>query len=619
MKKNRLQQQTLDRFFQPTAVRRTPAPANLSTNVLNHEVINVDEEAMNEVLHSAPPSAPLLTAPPPQEKVWRLGQQQVIFPWSPLNTRTGANGETSHVWDSVMHILRVPHRVASSDDLCSLMAALDRLVDGPGNAFEALRHAVRKMPSNKQTYLYDEVLPWMKETVLRGPALFGDRTIPLLVQGETRRLVLCHEEVVTLMCCCFFSLFPQRSEPKKNGGARREGARGGWTSAVAAGAEGSDTASMTASAAAVGCGGPRTMWMSRKLPCCNFSSLFSCGAKGRDASLESKIRGFIEYFFCCHRHDAHPLSVAHQRCLELTRVSHTDFPKFEESVQPLARVSMRRTGLIEKDAVSLQVDFANRFVGGGVLRSGCVQEEIRFTLAPEMALSRLVCEELTESEVLFISGAPNFCVATGYAEKFRFQCGCDPWVLPGEAKEEEWEEGGASQMAMYRAPPLMDANAIHPRTQQPLLIHDVCVVAMDAYNFRVRGQPADQYHLPLLRRELRKAYVGFRGVPAAYAVLPTVRSGPIASGHWGCGAFCGDKEWKLLLQWCAASEAGGRPLHYFTFETPLNEFDALQEKLLSAGWTVGRLVQTMILYDAYRGSVTEGETMCPFEFVVQAC
>ena len=38
----------------------------------------------------------------------------------------------------------------------------------------------------------------------------------------------------------------------------------------------------------------------------------------------------------------------------------------------------------------LEVDFANAYVGGGVLAHGCVQEEIRFLICPELIVSRYV-------------------------------------------------------------------------------------------------------------------------------------------------------------------------------------------------------------------------------------
>ena len=55
-----------------------------------------------------------------------------------------------------------------------------------------------------------------------------------------------------------------------------------------------------------------------------------------------------------------------------------------------------------------QVDFANRYLGGGVLGEGCVQEEIRFLVCPELILSRLFTEELDDNESLVMTGAQQF-------------------------------------------------------------------------------------------------------------------------------------------------------------------------------------------------------------------
>lgn len=54
----------------------------------------------------------------------------------------------------------------------------------------------------------------------------------------------------------------------------------------------------------------------------------------------------------------------------------------------------------------LQVDFANAFLGGGVLSGGCVQEEIRFLICPEMIISRLITEQLGDDECLIMKGYP---------------------------------------------------------------------------------------------------------------------------------------------------------------------------------------------------------------------
>jgi hypothetical protein len=45
-----------------------------------------------------------------------------------------------------------------------------------------------------------------------------------------------------------------------------------------------------------------------------------------------------------------------------------------------------------------------RLVGGGVLGRGCVQEEIRFVICPELIAARLFTEALDSTEALLIVG-----------------------------------------------------------------------------------------------------------------------------------------------------------------------------------------------------------------------
>lgn len=52
----------------------------------------------------------------------------------------------------------------------------------------------------------------------------------------------------------------------------------------------------------------------------------------------------------------------------------------------------------------VQVDFASSWIGGGVLGSGLVQEEILFLINPELIVSRLFTEKLENNECLIITG-----------------------------------------------------------------------------------------------------------------------------------------------------------------------------------------------------------------------
>lgn len=43
-------------------------------------------------------------------------------------------------------------------------------------------------------------------------------------------------------------------------------------------------------------------------------------------------------------------------------------------------------------------------MGGGVLAYGCVQEEIRYIICPELIVSRLFTEQLSSNEALVVTG-----------------------------------------------------------------------------------------------------------------------------------------------------------------------------------------------------------------------
>ncbi|XP_063066067.1 poly(ADP-ribose) glycohydrolase-like [Engraulis encrasicolus] len=168
----------------------------------------------------------------------------------------------------------------------------------------------------------------------------------------------------------------------------------------------------------------------------------------------------------------------------------------------------------------LQVDFACSMVGGGVLGNGLVQEEILFLMNPELIVARLFTEKLTDNECLKITGAQQYSEYVGYSRDFK-------WKGPHSEKlpRDGWER-------------------LHRK-----------IVAIDALNFK---NPKEQYQKHKIRRELNKAFIGFKeeGKPDK---LPA-----IATGNWGCGAFHGDSILKALIQMMAAAVAQ-RDLVFFTF------------------------------------------------------
>ena len=122
-------------------------------------------------------------------------------------------------------------------------------------------------------------------------------------------------------------------------------------------------------------------------------------------------------------------------------------------------------------------------------------------IAPEMIVARLFTTPLQDNEVLFNEGAKVFSEAYGYSDSFTF-------------------DGHYEDMENNRE-----------------------VVAMDATEYK---DPQKQYRKHEINREINKAYCAFYST----ANNPV----KIATGHWGCGVFGGDREMKAIIQLLAASK-----------------------------------------------------------------
>nr|CAH7713186.1 unnamed protein product [Callosobruchus chinensis] len=184
------------------------------------------------------------------------------------------------------------------------------------------------------------------------------------------------------------------------------------------------------------------------------------------------------------------------------------------------KIHINSAGTIEDDGIGfLQVDFAHKLVGGGVLEYGCVQEEIRFVICPELIVSRLFVETLGDQEAVIVIGAERFSKYNGYGQEFK-------WV--GDFVDETpYDEYGRRRTT-------------------------VCMI--DAINFK---KTKDQFYPSAMLRELNKAYVGFSSNMKG-------KLSPVATGNWGCGVYRGLSTLKSLLQLIACN-AAERDMVYYTF------------------------------------------------------
>ncbi|KAJ4462960.1 putative poly glycohydrolase [Paratrimastix pyriformis] len=346
-----------------------------------------------------------------------------------------------------------------------------------------------------------EVLPFVQQSFLRLPTLFPEGTIPILSQGTDRTL-----EFTKIQCCALLSMMFFEAVPFWGGDS------------------------------------------DRMPPFDDFSHLHAgcCPA-------------FLESIFLYFQRMSKPAEQARLQNEKVTihrRVLPTaETPTWGELTTPLAPAHFSPSLRIQPDG-AVEADFANRYIGGGVLQGGCVQEEIMFGMSPECLVSLLVCEYMLPNEVITLRGPELVGLCEGYGRKVR--CTGEAPVAPGT----DWSRR--------------------------------LIVAMDA--LECYQYPAQHQYTPsLMDRELTKAYLAFAHDPTCAAIDPPDR--PLTTGHWGCGAFGGHKPLKALLQVMAASQAR-RALQYSTFgEEPFAQaLQAVVDALIEQHWTVGRLYAAIVKY-----------------------
>ena len=255
----------------------------------------------------------------------------------------------------------------------------------------------------------------------------------------------------------------------------------------------------------------------------NFTEIFRNEDKNKE-----KLKCLLKYFERLSANNNKKFDELINKNIVFVRVvtpnDHISWNRLKNSEKKLCKLRVDLTTRIEDTAKTYaRVDFANAYLGGGVLNTGCVQEEIMFTICPELIAGMLIMESMNENEAIIISGFEKYCDYDGYARTFQF-------------KEDYYEADGAAEKNY--------------------------VVAIDALDYRYRDA-SNQFKNSSMLREITKAYSGF----SKFSSTNSHNSYPkaIATGNWGCGAFLGHPVLKSLLQWVAASEAGCSEMLYCTF------------------------------------------------------
>ncbi|XP_030012085.1 poly(ADP-ribose) glycohydrolase [Sphaeramia orbicularis] len=349
-------------------------------------------------------------------------------------------------------------------------------------------------------HLFEVVLPAMVDLALSAPRLCT-MPIPLLKSRMNHSLTLSQEQIACLVANAFFCTFPRRN--------------------------------------------------SRKSEYCNYPEInFYRLFEGSSPRKIEKLKTLLCYF-------RRVTQTRPKGLVTFTRQTLSNPPAWESSQTQLTRLHITCEGTIEDDGYGmLQVDFANRFVGGGVTGHGLVQEEIRFLINPELIVSRLFTEALEHNECLIITGAEQYSQYSGYAESYKWK-----ESYKDETPRDEWQRRCTE------------------------------IVAIDALKYR---HFLEQFFPEKMTRELNKAYCGFYRNNANSRHLSA-----IATGNWGCGAFGGDTRLKALIQLMAAAEAG-RDVAYFTFGDAqlMRDVHEMHSFLTERQVTVGRLYNLLNQYSS---------------------
>ncbi|XP_049270838.1 poly(ADP-ribose) glycohydrolase isoform X1 [Rhipicephalus sanguineus] len=447
-------------------------------------------------------------------------------PQSKYPLEQGSNGATKlrSRWELIENSLLGP--INDSHGLVEAIRQYNGRVSAIWN-FKCLHKFFNEeLDSSESESFFKVLLPKIVALALRLPALIT-QPIPLLKCGEDQLLSMSQLQVGCLLANAFFCTFPRRNTLKSN----------------------SEYANY---------------------PDINFNRLFS--GPSDEARKMEKLKCIVNYFRRITKQEPTGMLTFHRRCL-------TEPYEWSSSKRKLGNLFVSELGFIEREGQGmLQVDFANKFIGGGVLGGGCVQEEIRFMMCPELIVSRLFTEALGSREVLVITGAEQFNATSGYADKFAWKDD-----FKDEVPRDPWERRCTE------------------------------VVAMDALCF---AKPQEQYRPSNIRRELNKAYCGFFCPPE----IPRAERSTIATGNWGCGAFRGDPQLKALIQLMAASVAG-RDLVYFTFgdKQLCQRLRAEYNLLTKCGMTVGGLYELLAQYSQHQSPQARPGKFQLFEYLRRSC
>ncbi|KAH0708329.1 hypothetical protein KY284_009756 [Solanum tuberosum] len=443
------------------------------------------------------------------------------------------------------------------------------------------------LPRDEAAKWFEEMVPQLANLLLRLPSLLethyenaddgvlkGVKTGLRLLESQEPGIVFLSQELIgALLACALFCLFPTSHRGAKH------------------------------------------------LPMINFDHLFACLHDHYEEAFKNKLKCIVHYFgrIC----SSIPVGfVSFERKVLSLEYSPSCIPYPKEKLWSQSNISLCHfeisvSGLIEDQSrEAIEVDFANMYLGGGALVRGCVQEEIRFMINPELIAGMLFLPCMADNEAIEIVGTERFSSYTGYSSSFRFNgdyvdkkdidvlgrrktriVAIDALCCPGKS---QYRLEGLLREINKAFCGFMDQCKCHQ--YQQLFKDDQTVNAIGGrsiVNLLSLGHTStsSQATVGTSGNQLARNHEGHK-----YQPLDNIQHEiGVVTGNWGCGAFGGDPQLKAMLQWIAASQAMRPFILYYTFG--LEALQMLQQVIqwiVSHKWTAGELWNVLVEYSSQR-------------------
>ena len=370
---------------------------------------------------------------------------------------------------------------------------------------------------------------------------------------------------------------------------------------------------------------------SSTFPEINFSHVFKTV---KDVSSNvTKIRCFLKYFERIGANEFTIYKKLRVKELILRRVileNKLKWINLEQSNNTLCNFKVDHYQKIEEASQKyVRVDFANKYLGGGVLNTGCVQEEIMFTICPDLIVSMLFMEKMDENEAIIISGFERYYNYSGYGRTFKY-------------KEDYLDKSPEENFLVAIDALNYEKNNVESQYSEQYMLRDInkafigfkyftnndhqisiqaassSAAKDDGCDFQSRrtdtkfastGQIGKKSNKvsdtqPVSKRSASEENLANSGKPYPSA---------IATGNWGCGAFNGDAQLKSMIQWISASEAGCSEMLYCTLNHHLLiALEEVVQLITSSKCCVGHLVKLLKQFECKRQERKSGNV---FDFI----